>query len=242
MSPIIIILLSFISIACEYKKLAKYSFVRVAPDTKVYLDISSFEIGELITFEIKMDLFFGSSDCESSYEFYIGQVPAKDYYDSFYWNSLPNVTSRNVTCSHHVCIFTWDEIKKSGNNYIFIIPPTPFDSFYSFWENKIKISNTGGLSAGAIAGIVIGSIAFIGGIITLILVCYCCKHHLSCGEFCPCCACCTCCFCGNSAIIGMKYPINQPVITPVIGTYPAPVPQVVYNPPVYPQPVYPPVY
>ena len=238
MLPIIFTLFSFISIACDYTKLSKYSSVTLPPDRRVYLDISSFEIGELITFEIKMDLFFGDSYCKSSYEFYIGQVPANIYYDSYYWNNLPKVTTTSVTCSSSsVCIFTWEEIKKSGNNYIYILTPAPFDNFYSFWEKEIKISNTGGLSAGEIAGIVIGSIVFVGGIITLILACYCCKHHLSCGEFCPCCACCTCC--GNSVIIGMKYPINQP---PVIGSYPAPAPQIVFNQPVYPQPVYPPVY
>ncbi len=140
---------------CEYKKLSKYSSVSVKPDTQVYLDLKSFKTGDLISLEIKMDLFFGGST--SSYEFQIDQVPATTYYDQDYWDGLRTVVNKNVTCSRReTCKFSWEEIKREGNNYIYIIVPAPFSDFYSFWGNKIKISNTGGLSSGAIAGIVIG--------------------------------------------------------------------------------------
>ena len=29
--------------------------------------------------------------------------------------------------------------KREGSTYIYIIPQTPFDDFYSFWNEKIKI-------------------------------------------------------------------------------------------------------
>ena len=165
----ITLLCTLIALAlCDYKKLSKYSSVSVKPDTKVYLDLNSFKTGDLISLEINMDLFFGGST--SSYEFQIDQVPATTYYDQDYWDGLRTVINRNVTCSSvHYCKFSLEEIKREGNNYIYIIVPSPFSDFYSFWGNKIKISNTGGLSSGAIAGIVIGilvPILLIVGLVT----------------------------------------------------------------------------
>lgn len=157
----ILLILSSLSLGlCEYEKLSKYSSVKVKPDTNVYLDLSSFNVGELITLEIRMDLFFG--DTRSYYTFSIDQVPASNYYETSYWNNLRTVKNSNVTCSSsEYCTFTWEEIKKQGNNYIFIKTPAPFSNFYSFWGNKIKIVNTGGLSTGEIVGIVFGVIGFI---------------------------------------------------------------------------------
>ena len=97
----IIILSSLIFSLCDYKELSKYSSVKVKPETKVYLDISSFSVGELISFEIDMYVFFGDSSCKERYEFYIEQVPATNYYDSHYWdlNVLRKVINKNVSCS-----------------------------------------------------------------------------------------------------------------------------------------------
>ena len=55
----LLFLLSLSLIFCQsYKELKKHSSVKVIPDTKVYLNISSFEVVELISFEIEMNLFF----------------------------------------------------------------------------------------------------------------------------------------------------------------------------------------
>ena len=51
----ILLILSLFSFSlCQYIQLKKHSSVKVKPGTKVYLDLSSFEIGELISFEIEM--------------------------------------------------------------------------------------------------------------------------------------------------------------------------------------------
>jgi hypothetical protein len=84
---LILLILSLFSLnLCQYTQLKKHSSVKVKPGTKVYLDLSSFEIGELISFEIEMDLFFGGNT--KAYEFFIDQVPASSYYDPNYWNTL----------------------------------------------------------------------------------------------------------------------------------------------------------
>lgn len=178
MFPLIFLLTLLIPSSFEdYQKIAKYSSARVKPDTKVYFDISYYPVGELISVSLGMDVFFGSYSNKEVYRFYIGQVSSSYYYDTEAWNNLSYVTDRNVTCSWgDYCTFTWDEIKQPGKNFIFIIPPAPFDSFYKTWGNKIKIIHLGGLSAGEIAGIVCGCIGFIGGIIALILCCrFCCR-------------------------------------------------------------------
>ena len=221
---LILLILSLISFSCEYEKLSKYSSVSVAPNTNVYLDLSSFKKGDLISLEIGMDLFFGGN--RNYYEFYIDQVPASTYYDSSYWNSLRKVKNSNVTCSTgKYCTFTWQEIKKEGSNYIYIIPPTPFSDFYTFWGKKIKISNTGGLSTGAILGIVFGVIGFIA-IIAVIIIC-CCRKRYYAPE------------------IPLNNTAQQPIYQPPAQVYqsPAPIyppPGPVYQPPAqaYPQ-VYP---
>ena len=155
----ILLILSLLSLCfCQYQQLKKHSSVKVIPDTKVYLDIKDFEIGDLISFEIEVDLFYGSET--SFYEFYIDQVPASTYYDSTYWNNLRRVKNTDVSCnSRRDCTFKWEETKKEGNTYIYIIPPAPFWGFYSLWGNKIKIKHLGGsLSVGTIVGIVFGVI------------------------------------------------------------------------------------
>ena len=238
----IILYLSLIILiqSASYKELKKHGSVEVPPETKVYFDIRKFDVGKLLEFEITMDLFHGGD--RTKYEFYIEQVPATSYYDSHYWdtNNLRKVINKNVSCdSDDECTFSWEEIKEEGKNYIYIIPLAPFSNFYTFWDKEIEIEHLGGLSAGAIAGIVIGCLAFVG-IIAAIIGCCCCRNnprcYTCCYNCCPCCHCCLCC-CRSS-----QYGLSSTVpITPAVIPGPTPVSVVtpVYPPPVYPPPVYP---
>jgi len=253
----ILLILSFFSLSfCQYKELKKHSSVNVAPDTKVYLDLSSFKTGDLISFEIEMDLFFGGNT--KFYEFYIDQVPASSYHDPTYWNNLRKVKNGNVSCdSSSECTFKWEEIKEEESTYIYINPPAPFSDFYTFWDKKIKIKNLGGeLSAGAIVGIVFGVIAFIAILVIIIVCCCCCSKNNQC---CLCCSCCNCCCCKKTnyvTVIQANTPIQQPVypqpvpiapvtpvvpVTPVTPVYPNPAPVYPTPGPVYPAtgPAYP---
>ena len=218
-----IILLTLLTFSIQdYQKLSPGSSVKVIPNTKVYLDLSSYEIGDLISFEIELDLFFGHGT-NSYYSFYIDQVPATSYYDSNYWGNLRLVNNYNKTCSFSdKCEYTWEEIKGAGNNYIYIIPPAPFDDFYSFWGNKIKISVSGngkGLSGGAIAGIVIGVIIFIAIIVVIIVFC-CIRNNNNC------CVCCHCCgFRRAGYNVGYNVQIQQQPIVPIpVVTVNTPIP------------------
>jgi hypothetical protein len=201
------------SVFCGYKKLSKYGSAKVVPDTKVYLDLSKFNDGDCISFEIKMDLFFDHGD-RSTYRFQIDQVPANNYYESYYWDNLRTVDNRNYTVSgSYDYKFTWDEIKRPGNNYIFIILPTPFDN-YAFFEKTIYIKNTGGLSTGAIVGIVLG--VCIPVIIIVLIIVFCC--------------------CRRKRIIENNYTTSPILYSPPVQT------NVVYQQPVYQQPGYQPGY
>ena len=243
----ILLILSLFSLSiCQYKELKKHSSVKVAPQTKVYLDLSSFKTGDLISFEIEMNLFYGGNT--NYYEFFIDQVSVSSYYDSTYWNNLRRVKNGNVSCNiHDECTFTWEEIKREGSTYIFIYPPAPYSSFYTFWDEKIKIKNLGGgLSSAAIVGIVFGVIAFIAILILIIVFCCCCRQNNQC---CLCCRCCDCCCCKRmyyGATIQASIPIQpvypQPVpvvsvtpVAPVTPAYPTPAPAYPITGPVYPQ-------
>ena len=166
---LILLILSLFSLnLCQYTQLKKHSSVKVSPGAKVYLDLSSFNTGELISFEIEMDLLFGGKS--TVYEFHIDQVPASSYYDPNYWNTLRKVRNGNSSCDDDgECLFEWEEIKKEGNTYIYIIALAP----PSILSSKIKIKNLGGeLSSGAIVGIVFGVIVFIA--IFVVMITYCC--------------------------------------------------------------------
>ena len=245
-----IIIISLLTLSlCQYKKLPEHGSVTVEPKTKVYFDISSYHIGDSISFEINMDLFFGEPSCKEKYEFYIEQVPTKSYSDPYYWSfeNLRKVTNKNVSCSGEDCTFTWEEIVEKGNYFIYIYPPTPFDGFYTMWGNKIKITHLGGgLGAGAIVGIVFGCLILLVILIILISCCCgCCRQgsacYTCCYNCCPSCICCCSC-CGRGAVVGV------PPYGGVVQVQPAVVPQVVpvtnygvgVPPPVYPPPAYPP--
>lgn len=215
----LILFFIFISYVQGYTKLSKYSSVSVKPYEKVYLDISGFKTGELISLEFRMDLFFASSSEQSKYKLQIDQVAASNYYDSYYWENLRPVTNGNVTkLSSDDYIFTWEEIKKEGKNYIFIIPSEPFSDFYSFWGNKIKIVNTGGLSAGEIFGIVIGCVVPI--IVIVIIVIYCRRRNKQTSNYI------------NTTSTQNQPLYQQPVYQPPVNQQPA------YQQPAYQQPAY----
>ena len=215
MFQIVLYLSLIILIHCEeYKELKKHSSVKVPPDTRVYFDLSKFDVGESIEFEITMDLSVRGD--RSNYEFQIDQVSAISYI-SDNWDSLPRVTSRKVSCEiGGECTFSW-----------------------AGYSKKIEIEHLGGgLSAGAIAGIVIGCIVFVA-IIVIMISCCCCRCNpgcqTSCYSCCPCCHCCSCC-CPRVqyGIGGAVRPgfITGPTAVPVAVATP------IYPPPVYPQPVY----
>ena len=243
MVRIILMIYLICLIQCDsYKELGKHSSVKVSSgNIKIYFDLSPFEAGELLQFEITMDLFFGSD--KSKYGFYIKQVEANNYYDSDSWAStLSNkVINRNVSCDDDGdCTFSWDEIKEEGKNYIYINLPEPFNGFFTTWDKKIKIKHLGGLSDGAIAGIVLGCLAFVG-IIAAIIGCLCCKLnprcYICCSNCCPCCKCCLCC-CKKTQykLNGTVHIPAQPVV--IQAPVPAVIPDPYYPPPVYPQPDY----
>ena len=234
MFQIVLYLSLIILIHCyDYKELKKHSSVKVPPDTRVYFDLSKFDVGESIEFEITMDLSNGGY--RNKYDFKIDQVSAISYI-SDNWASLPQETSRDVSCkSGGECTFSWEETKEVGKDYIYIIPHTPYPGY----SKKIEIEHLGGgLSAGAIAGIVIGCIVFVA-IIVILISCCCCRCNpgcqTSCYSCCPCCHCCSCC-CPRVqyGIGGAVRPgfITGPTAVPVAVATP------IYPPPVYPQPIY----
>ena len=142
-----ILLFYLISIISCYKlqKLPKYDVIDVSPDTRVYLDISSFNVSESINLEYTMNLIF-SLESKDNYTFQIGQVFCEDYHDYRCWRNLPTYINENVTESDKFTYtFSWTEIKQEGMNYIFTIPPAPYESF-NFYRLKITIKNTGGVS------------------------------------------------------------------------------------------------
>ena len=235
---LLFILLLSSSICQGYKELKKYSSVTVKSETKVYLDISSFKVGDLISFEIKMNLFFSSY--RDSYTFQIGQITASSYYDPNCLNNLQTVINKNLTSKDTFddSTFTWEEVKEEGKNYIFIITKEPYSGFFSSYGNKIKISNKGGLSSGSIAGIVVSVVLFVLIIVLIILLCR------YCHQCCSCCSCCDCC-CGCNCFLPIKRNYSVVIPTPNIQVqvqqpiYPQPVyPQPVYQQPVYQEPVY----
>ena len=145
---LILLIINTIS-SIQFEELPKYDTIEVAPNTRVYLDISSFEVGQSIYIEFTLDLFF-SKQSKDFYTFQIGQVHSKFKDDYIYWSNLPNVTSRNVSETRFNSkdyTYTWVEIKKEGMNYLYILPPEPYEKFYTFWQNKITIKNLGGKSA-----------------------------------------------------------------------------------------------
>lgn len=127
----IIIYSLVLNICLSYKELKKHSSVKVNPDEKVYFNIQDFSVGELIEFEIEMDLFFGGD--RTKYTFQLDQVSANNYYDAISWENLRTISATDVSCDDDdYCTFRWEEIKKEGYNYIYMIPSIPYSSFTFF--------------------------------------------------------------------------------------------------------------
>ena len=145
-NEILFILLLNVLLCAQFQELLKYDYIYAIPNNWIFLDISSFEVGESIYLEFSMNLIF-SKESKESYTFKIAQVPAKSGKDYQYWSTLPTVTNRNYTVSSWFDYnYTWVEIKQPGMNYIYIIPLEPFEKFYTFWKFEIFLINTGGMS------------------------------------------------------------------------------------------------
>ena len=223
---LIFLLFLYVS-AIEYKKLSKYSSVTVKADTRVYLDISSFKTNDKLKFEFSLDLFFSN---KYSYTFQIGQTTSTSYLDLNKWESLPKETSSDLSCDiTKYCTVKYQTTKDIGANYIYIIPLIPQDTIIT-WNKDIKIAQTGGLSGGAIAGIVIGCVA--GAVILIIILYFCCCREQPKPEYTQ-----------TNPTVPLTYtqpivqPVVQPVITPVQPVIQPAVPT--YYPPAN-QPYYPP--
>lgn len=215
--------------AQKYKKLSKYSSVSVKAETRVYLDIDSYKTGDTLKFEFSLDLL--STRTQQSYSFLIGQTTSSSYLDYNTWEHLSERTSYDLKCdSFKYCTAKYQETKQSGTKYMYIIPKKPPSYFY--WNNDIKVAQKGGLSAGAIAGIVIGCVA--GVVILIVIIYYCCCRKPQPAYVPP------------NPTVTMTY--SQPTVTPIVQTVIAPVQPVIqpvqpvvptYGPPP-PQPYYPP--
>ena len=160
----------------NYKELPKYGSIEVYPYTRVYLNISSFETDEHISFEITMNFGYSSYYERNEYSFQIEQVSVSSYSDYYDWDNLKGVTSTNVDNNgFDDYTFKWEEIKQEGKTYIFILTPEPFYNF----DYKIKIENiqensSDNSDSNTVVDIIIGVIAIIIGVVIFI---YCCKKR-----------------------------------------------------------------
>ena len=67
----------------NYKELPKYGSIEVYPNTRVYLNISSFETVEHISFGITMELWYSIYYKKNKYRFQIEQVSISSYSDYY---------------------------------------------------------------------------------------------------------------------------------------------------------------
>ena len=239
MSIFIFLLFLLVSSSYElYQELHKYGSEEVIPNTKVYINITSYSIGELISLQFGLNFIYEGYNQKEKYSFKIGQVPASTFYDPISWDKLPLVHNKNVTCdSDNFCNYVWEEIKKTGNNYIYILPLEPYDGYYSTRGRKIKISmieegkereketkkettskgseGGNGLGIGAIVGIILGCIGIISLIISIILYYRICSRK---NSYIP---------VNYSPALDVSY--TKP---PVIANYSPPVPAQLYNQPI----------
>ncbi len=151
------------------KELKKYDSLKVIPDTKIYLDVSTFNDYEQVCFEITMDLFFASDQERQEYKFYLEQVSFTTHPSPSYWDKLPQVVATDKEGYDDDITFKYDVVKQPGSTYIYIKTPEPFEDYYNFWEKKIKIKNAGG--PGNVLAIVLGIVIPIIIIIIIIIIC-----------------------------------------------------------------------
>ena len=145
MINVLLILFLFCIISCiDLIELGKYDKISVKSNSRVYLDISSFNISQSISLDFTMNLFFAKNK-NISYTLQIEQVPAKSKDDYIYWNNLSSVEIENKKSNLYPSDYTysWSQLKKEGMNYIYMILPEPYERF-DFYQFKITIENTGG--------------------------------------------------------------------------------------------------
>ena len=156
-----------------YIELPKYGSIEVYPNTRVYLDLSSFETDEHISFEIAMN--YGSSSYyeRNQYSFQIEQVSVSTYSDYYDWDNLLGVTSTVIVNDKWWDLtFKWEEIKQEGKTYIFIITPKPFDYFnYKIKIENIQENSSDSSDSNNVVDIIIGVVAAIIGVGILIFCC-----------------------------------------------------------------------
>ena len=167
----------------QYIELQKFGEINVGHKTRVYFNISHYIIGELISFEIIMDLSHVSYWYQrDNYKFYIAQVSTTYYDDNNYWSNLPMVNNGNKSCdNNYLCKFKWKEIiGKVGNNYIFIELIAPYSGFFFVDKKQIKIKNVNINSKNneksAIVTIIFCCILFLSLNILAIICCICNKN------------------------------------------------------------------
>ena len=115
---IILLILSLLSSSfCSFRELPKNGQIRVIPDTEVYLDLSSFKVGDLITINITINLFFAKS--RDTYSFYIDQVPASSWDNYDYWTNLTKVKYIDESSVSGDRKFKWEEKKKGRKQLYF---------------------------------------------------------------------------------------------------------------------------
>jgi len=169
----------------EYSKLNNFESVVVKPDTRVFLDISTYPVDQSIYLQFNMKLSMGGS--QNYYNFKLDQTSASTSEDTNVWENLPKVKSTNVTCDKFfACSFKWTEKKKKGSNYLYIIPLAPYSDFYTFFHEKITVSQIGGksqkqieeeskkLTTGGYLGLVFGTIG--GAILVTVIISCLCSH------------------------------------------------------------------
>ena len=181
----------FLSVSCQigykYIELQKFGEINVGYNTRVYFNISSYIIGEHISFEIIMDLSNANYWFQrENYYFYIAQVSTIYYDDNNYWSNLPIVNNGNKSCDkNYLCIFKWEEIiGKVGNNYIFIELIAPYSGFFFLDEKQIKIKNVNinnknnekSISISSIVTIIFCFMLFLS-LIILVIICYICNKN-----------------------------------------------------------------
>ena len=129
------------SLRYKYKELQRLGEINADYYTRVYFNISHYNVGDHLYFEMIMNLSHASS--LKKYRFSIGQVSTSFYDDEYSWDHLYPVFNSNRECDKsYKCTFKWEEIiSQVGNNYIFIKPTAPYSGYYFVDYQQIKIKN-----------------------------------------------------------------------------------------------------
>lgn len=137
MKALIIFIISFSFCTETFKKL--YGTTTVLTETKVYLDIKKYKVGQKIIFEFK---FPDEDERFSSYSFKIGQTTSEDYKDLDIWNALKTKNSKCGAEKDFQCFYEWTETKLENSTYIFIIPLKPSNGYNTYVEIHYTTNKT----------------------------------------------------------------------------------------------------